>query len=416
MKKYTFIFLAVVLLVPIVTTAQIPGVGMAPFGSYSQFGFDTVNNKNLNTILNIPIVSSSGRGLPLNLALTYNSQIYQFNGFIFSANNLGWSWDMPPGGTSTYDSSSEQVKCFKPGYPLWTTLTTYSGYAYTDALGNGHSFPTINWTYQQCGSTWTGTGSGYASDASGYYMTTGGGNVQSVKGPGGQQFPNSNTAVDTNGNFVSRNVLSSTETDWTDSVGNVALKILYTPNNTSPTQIQYEFQDGSGNYHSITLQLQTLNVATHFGCSGLAEHTGTATVPKELDIPSPTTGVILKYLFAYESYTANSTTYYTGRLQKVTLPTGGSYEYDYPGANDGANCSDGSALTMNRVVSDGTNSATWNFVRNTANRTTTVTTPSLPDSATAHDTVITFNTVGQETTRNIYAPTKPPPLTPVATS
>ncbi len=401
--------LASLALLPVSLCAQNTGTGLLPFGSYTQGGFDTINNQNLNAFLAIPIASSAGRGLPLHLALTYNTQIFRIaGGIVFPATNWGWLWDMPPGGNAGYTIHSWQAKCLVPGSPLFTTVTQYSGYFYVDALGTTHSFPSISRTYSQCYNTWSGTSSQYATDATGYYMTTGscfGCYLPSVTGPGGQQL-GSTTAVDANGNYVTKTVVSSTETDWTDSVGNKALKILYTPSSTSPTQIQYQFLDGTAsggvpNYQTITLKLQSLSVKTNFACSGVTEYTGTATVPQELDIPTPAGGT-LKYLFTYESYAANSTTYYTGRLQKLTLPTGGWYEYDYPGANDSINCADGTALSTNRVVSDGTNSATWNFVRNTTNSTTTVTTPVFPDTPNSNDTVYTFNTLGQETSRKIY--------------
>ena len=84
------------------------------------------------------------------------------------------------------------------------------------------------------------------------------------------------------------------------------------------------------------------------------------------------------------------------------MPTGGSYEWDYTGANDGINCTDGTTLGLNRIVSDGTNSATWNYVRNTSNLTTTATTPKLPDTPNANDTVYNYNSGGQEISRTIY--------------
>jgi hypothetical protein len=84
----------------------------------------------------------------------------------------------------------------------------------------------------------------------------------------------------------------------------------------------------------------------------------------------------------------------------VTLPTGGYYEYDYTGSNDGTSCTDGSTVGMNQVVSDGTNTATWNFSR--AGGTTTVTTPQLADTPNAFDTVITFISTGQYTQQKIY--------------
>jgi RHS repeat-associated protein len=407
MRKLAFLIL--VCLTPVFLSAQNTGVGVKPFGSYTQGGFDTINNQDLNVMFSIPIVSSAGRGQPLNFALTYNSQIYQISGgVLYHAKNWGWQWDTPPGGTAGNTPNSAQVRCFLTGYPMWTTTTMYTNYYFIDALGTLHAFP-ISRTYQQCGAIWSGTNSGYASDASGYYMTTGGGANPTVTGPGGQQLGNSSTAEDVNGNFVSRATVTCTgtppcvEADWTDSVGNIALKIIYTPSDTSPTQIQYEFQDLTGHYQTITLKLQILSVSTNFACGSVSELMANATVPKELDIPSPNGGsTVLKYSFGYEQTTSG----YSGRLTTITLPTGGSYEYDYPGANDGINCSDGTALTMNRTVTEsGTNSAVWNFVRNTTNKTTTVTTPQLPDTPNASNTVYTFNSTGQEVTQQIYADT-----------
>jgi RHS repeat-associated protein len=58
---------------------------------------------------------------------------------------------------------------------------------------------------------------------------------------------------------------------------------------------------------------------------------------------------------------------------------------------------------LSRKVSDGTNSATWSYVRNVSALTATVTTPVLADTPNANDTVYTFNSSQQETTRKIYA-------------
>lgn len=408
MKKLALIIL--VCLVPVILSAQNTGVGVKPFGSYTQGGFDTINNQNLNVMFSIPIVSSAGRGQPLNFALSYNSQIYGVSsGVLYHPNNWGWQWDTPPGGTAADDSTTTQpiYPCFLSGYPTRTTATMYTNYRFTDALGTVHSFPTISRTYMQCGGTWSGTNSGYAADATGFYMTTGGGANPAVTGPGGQQLGNSSTAEDANGNYVTKTSVTCTgtppcvEADWKDSVGNIALKIIYSPSDTSPAQIQYEFQDLNGAYQTITLKLQVLSIATNFLCGSVSDLAANATVPLELDIPSPNGGgTVLKYAFGYETTPSG----YSGRLKTITLPTGGSYEYDYPGANDGINCSDGTALSMNRTLNDANgNSAIWNFVRNTANNTTTVTTPLLPDTANANNTVFTFNSTGREVTRQIYA-------------
>jgi len=296
-----------------------------------------------------------------------------------------------------------QIKCFVDGTWYWDYRTDYSNYKYVDVMGTVHGFPSVSITYNDCSGTQTGTTTGYAGDASGYYLNAGSPDSPYAISPGGIYSPGG-TVVDTNGNYITKTVVSSTETDWTDSVGNVALKILYNYT-ANPPNIQYQFLDGTGSssYKTTTLKLQAMNIKTNFQCSGITDYTSTGTVnmPVELDIPSPS-GATLKYTFTYEA-TPQYSTYFTGRVQRVTLPTGGYYEYDYTGAYDGINCADGSTLGLNRVISDGSNTATWNFVRNTSNSTTTKTTPQLADTSSANDTVYTFNGSGQETSSLTYS-------------
>jgi RHS repeat-associated protein len=385
------------------------GLGTPAFGSFSNGGFDTVNNQNLNVFFAIPIASSPGRGLPLNLNLVYNSLVWQNLGGDWypvadaSGNSFSWGWqkNFPSGSISYSTSTSPPAKCYQGGQFYWATTTYYSNYVYTDPLGTPHIFP-VNYHTSACPLWNGGTGPpAYAGDHSGYYLSQAYTNPI-VLGPNGQREGGStSTATDVNGNFVTQTVVSSTETDWTDSVGNKALKVIYSPSATAPTSIQYEFLDGNGNYQTITLKLQAYSIKTNFGCS-VVEYSGTAYLPYELDIPSPVSGTI-KYSFSYEATPGNSG-YFTGRLQQVTLPTGGSYQYIYSATNDGINCSDGTTLGMNRIVNDNNgNSGTWNFVRNTSNLTTTVTTPGLPDIPNKFDTVYTFNSSGEEITRKIYA-------------
>src|SRR5229473_1915688 len=406
MKKLTL--LLGIFLCPLSLFAQ-NSTGIPPFSSLSSSGFDTVNNQNLNAYFAIPLVASPGRSIPLNLTVSYNSLIWQKTSSgtivwtpVTDANgNPTWGWAKDfPGGQPRYKSVTQTIECFPPGSPwFFTTKTTYSNFYYVDVLGTGHPFRTISFVDDSnCSGNITGTIAGSATDNSGYYMDGSGalgGGSPVVTSPTGIKAP-SGTVTDANGNYVTKTVVSSTETDWKDSAGNTALKILYTPNSTNPTQIQYQFLDGTGasNYQTITMSLQSLSISTAFGCSGVGEYTGTALVPQTIQIPTPAGGH-LTYNFTYDTTNA--------RLKKVTLPTGGSYEYDYTGGNSGINCSDGTTVGMNRVVSDGTNTATWNFVRNVSNLTTTTTTPQLSDTPNANDTVYTFNSSGQEISRKVYA-------------
>src|SRR6266404_3018784 len=395
MKKIALVLALLIafVLAPSHLQAQNTGTGLPSFSSFTSGGFDTVNNQNLNVLFSIPLISSAGRGMPLNLSLTYNSLVYQNyqNSWLPAAPIGAWGWFMPGSGYVSYTSQTTVTRCGLQ----WGNQTTYSNYTFTDILGTVHPVPSVTFTHF-CNSLWSGTFAGTASDNSGYYLNATAAVRPSavVTAPNGAESLNPlNTMADTNGNYI-----TVSGTNWTDSVGNIAAKIISGSGST-----QFQFLDGSGNYQTITLKYQSYSIKTNFACSGVTEYTGTANLPYELDIPSPVSGM-LTYTFSYEP-TPGLSGYYTGRLQQVTLPTGGYYEYTYPGMNDSIRCSDGTTLSMNRLVSDGTNSATWNFVRNTSNNTTTVTNPQLPDTPNANAIVYSFNSLGQETQQQIYATT-----------
>src|SRR5277367_2026796 len=110
------LLLILVALSPTVLFAQ--ALGLPSFGSFTPGGFDTVNNQDLNIYFSIPIVSSTGRGLPLNLSLTNNSLVWQNYGGLwfptvdFSGNpTWGWQKDFPTGGVSYYTYTTAPLKC-----------------------------------------------------------------------------------------------------------------------------------------------------------------------------------------------------------------------------------------------------------------------------------------------------------------
>ena len=386
--------------------------GLPPFGSLDQVGLETRNNQDLNILLAIPIMSSPGRnGFDLNFSMVYNSSVWRRSGSAWGLAN-GWSTVYSVGNTN-YSTRTGHVKCSKT-CPLgegcqYIDTTTSDNYTYTDPMGTVHSFPlSYEEQYNECtgDDTFSGTFTGYATDGSGYLMNidSTSGDIISLVAKNGFRITTPQMGIprltDLNGNYISSSTTGS-ETDWTDSAGRVALKVV-----TGASSIQYEYLDPNGAYQTTTLNLAPLSVKTNFACSGVVEYTGTATLPSSIVLPNGQ-----QYTFTYEQYPANSGNY-DGRLEKVTLPTGGSHQYDYTGANDGINCADGTTLSMNRTVSDGTNSATWNYVRNPSNLTTTITTPKLADTPSAFDTVVTFNSSAQEIDRKIY-PNSPGSGTPL---
>src|SRR5262249_42335473 len=149
-----------------------------------------------------------------------------------------------------------------------------------------------------------------------------------------------------------------------------------------PTYKNYTGASGGG----YRLIFQTINIKNNFCCAGVVEYTSTATLPSSMNLPHNTS-----YTFSYEP-TPGYSGYYTGRLQKVTLPNGGYIEYDYGTTNDGISCADGTTVNLTRKVNDGTNTRVWTFVRSgTGNNTTTVTAPQLSYDSAANQTVYGFD-------------------------
>ncbi len=378
--------------------AQDPATGFPPYGSFEYGGLDAVNRQNLNVNFTIPVVSVPGRGLDFSHAIVYDSLIWRISGGAWTPvvdqdGNPRWGWKKDiPGGRISYRTTTRTTKCFDEyGGWFWGTITTWSGYVYLDVLGTNHGFP-VSIT-EDCNGGMSGTFTGYATDGSGYYLdaTTPTGPV--VTSPGGIKSP-SGSVADTNGNLFTKIVVSSTETDWKDTAGHVALKV-----STGPSSMQYQFQDSTGAFQTTTLNLQSFNIKTNFACTGVVEYTGTASLPVSMVLPNGRS-----YQFTYEP-TPGDPTSITGRVQQVTLPTGGTYTYEYLGANDSINCADGTVTNLKRTLSDGAAPAVWQFVRTQIDASTwkiRLTPPGLSyDGNVPNESVFIF-TNGRETSQKIY--------------
>ncbi len=246
--------------------AQQPATGFPPYGSFQRGDFDAVNLQNLNVNFSIPIVSSPGRGVDLNLSLAYNSLVWTVNAGVWSpvVNSTGqptWGWirDDPVGRASFTTSSYRCV-----GSDLLNhTVYRYQNYRFVDPRGTPHSFnlvvdydplPTRD---PDCPGAPQPTGA-YATDASGYYLQipSQGPAYPKVYRPTGIGLEQSGPLKDTNGNYISSSSPVSGETDWTDTRGVVALKVI-----TGSTSVQYQYLDTGGAYQTITLQ-SSISIST----------------------------------------------------------------------------------------------------------------------------------------------------------
>jgi RHS repeat-associated protein len=381
---------------------QAPGTGFPPFGSFQGGGFDSVNLQNLNVNFMVPIVSHPGRGPGFQYNLTYSSLIYSYDPAAQTpAWTAGGSWGWGQNGaTGTLQSQTSTFTCVS------TPTTWHHNYVYIDPGGTPHPLP-ISYSEGSCNlnQNWTG----YATDASGYFadISAPGHLNPIIRGPDGTKLNYTSVSTnpnlmltDPNGNQLVSTVNTSTgETDWIDTLGQTVLKIVSTANGTTGEN-DYSRLAVDGTYQTFRFKWQTTPVKTAFGCANIVDLTNnSALLVAEIDLPNNQ-----KYTFTYEP-TPGQTGYVTGRIQQVTLPTGGTITYNYNGANDGLDCTDGSVLGLTRTISDGTTSAVWVYSRvpsGTSGGTTTITAPPLPYDSAGNQTAVTFDTNGHETNRLIY--------------
>jgi hypothetical protein len=387
--KNILILLGLTLVAPCVWSQT----GFPTYGSFEIGSADAVNRQNLNSIISIPIVSNKARGLDLDFSVTNNSLIWEnVSGTWtpFQLNQTGtptWGWNtVSVPGSITYTVKETSGQCLVDGKEINWYFFTYSNYVYWEPNGTAHS-AYINYT-TNCTSGY-GNKTGYSWD--GYYINATNLTAPIASNPAGIQITNSQIK-DTNGNYVS-NTVNGSETDWKDSSGHLGLKVI-----TASSSISYEYQDTTGTYRTITLALQNVNIKTNFGCSGVVEYSGTASLPVSVTYPNG-----LTYTFTYEA-TPSHSGYVTGRLSKVTLPNGGYIEYQYGATNDGTNCSDGTITSLTRTIYDGTNSNVWQFSRapSGSNWQTTVTAPLMPYDSAANQSVYTFNSSAEDIEEQLY--------------
>ncbi len=393
-RNLLFSICATLILFTVTTSTHAQQTGFPPYGSFQPGGFDAVNRQDLNVNFAIPIVSLPGRGTSFTFAITYDSLIWKkSSGWypVYDANgNATWGWKTKlPFGEVAYQTYTD----YCPDTDIYAD--NYSNFAFTDVNGTVHPFGFQFWTRASHSSNcpWTTSPrTGYATDGSGYYMD---GISQTVTTPSGVKIAADGTFTDTNGNTITKTVVSSSETDWYDTLNHTALRIV-----TSGSNIEYHYIDPSGTDQKYILKFQNYNVKTNFGCSGVSEYNWMAGLPYELDLPASSGQ---KYLFSYEATPGNAG-YYTGRISRVTLPTGGYYDYAYGSTNDGINCSDATVVSLTRTINDGSSSQAWTYSRSQSgsNWLTTITAPTMPYDSAANQSVFTFNSTGQETLEQFY--------------
>lgn len=227
------------------------------------------------------------------------------------------------------------------------------GFGFTDNSGTRHSFPNATMTYPICG-----TSGQTASDTSadGYTLTASVNTstwavTTTVHAPDGTVFngvsgTGNGTLTDRNSNVIS--VAGGFAGNYTDTLNIIALEIRGSGSTTTYT---YNGECGSM-CEAVTETTTNYYVATAFasGCSGATDYVSSSTypVPTKFSLPDGS-----NYTLTWEQTPGKSTSYITGRIKSITLPTGGTITFTYTGSNNGMNC-DRTTAGMTVATPDGT--------------------------------------------------------------
>jgi YD repeat-containing protein len=380
-KFLKLLFLALIAFSPIATLGQDPNngvvLGVPPFSTVTGSP-DNINLGNLNVSWDFPIVKKSGRGLPFGFSLTYNTAVYRGpnTGISYwspilqstaplsprSAFGFGWSSDTTGSTGIALAESYSSISC-----QYHQPIDTWQNFVYIDKNSVRHPFPGANYQINHCVlsngtcciTQTTGSGPIPASDGSGFLLNLakssflgGSAFANAILTPSGELVGGGGTLItDNNGNSISINVKS-----FTDTLGMTPLSIQFgefppPAGPPFPSDI-YTYTDTNGKPQNITVNYGSYTIQTNFQCSGIADYGPAPTHPLPNSIAYPDGR---SYSFTYEP-TPGFPASVTGRLQSVTLPTGATISYTYPGPNNGINCADGTNSGLTRQSPDGTTS------------------------------------------------------------
>jgi YD repeat-containing protein len=409
--RITFAAAALIISLALTATSSRAQVtlGTPPFQTFARGPIDEVNMATNNAHITIPILHKAGRGLPVDVVLTYDTEVWNGNGS-WSATYAPYKWFgwyLQPIG---FAAGSGGYTCLQyNGQGQVVGVAAYEKYTAYDSSGTPHPSTATGFSYWgTCG--YNGQynvdfyDSAVAEDGSGYNivpapMGSTGNSVVMVDKHGRQSaiaipvyggYFGSGTVTDTNGNQISSNGSAIT-----DTLGTTVLTMAGSGTPTSPITLTYT--DPNGNPAVWTLKFTQFTVKTNFGCAALSDYgPSAANLVTEIDLPDQGTVPSDKYTFTYEA-TPGYQGDVTARLSSITLPTGATIYYTYSGGNNGIYCSNyggqtaGAVPVFTRQTPDGT----WTYDH--SNGSEIVTDPL------GNQTVLTFPDGGAfETQRSVY--------------
>ena len=316
-------------------------VGFPINGIFQGSDFDTVQVNNGNLHLEIPIWSTDGRGLPVEMKMIYDNKGWfvklqcQADGTCLGnvagqiGNHLVLSVVNPFG--YAFRGGHLGTKKLTVGECNVNINTTfiYGGYQVIEPTGATHHFlpePAIIGGNTSCGPV----GNMYADDNSGWMLKldpTNGGLMGAYK-PGGT-FVGNISVEDTNGNQIADN-----GSPGTDTLGRAF-------------NLDGSYKDSGGTLRSLQIVTVSVPIQTHLcqfnnGADSCTERTGPLTAPQSVTLPNGD-----KYTFQYEQSQY-------GEPNLITLPNGGQISYTWTAPIDQAG-----RMVSSRTVTTGGVSAAW---------------------------------------------------------
>jgi hypothetical protein len=313
--------------------------------------FDCVNLLNNTVNLSVPIRSKAG-AFPVSVSVNQSFYMMNVSGLSWTPSSANFSGFAPQangllqpgtGVTGSFPTiTTPGVACTGSG-----TTTKYTGWVVETANYSVHPLSATLYTDVDGAGASCITGSGFTNqqtiDGSGFTASAAanGQIASSIYARNGTTFTTL-SITDANSNSL----VNASGTSLTDSMG---LKIISSGFSTATGPIQWTDVNGGTPQVSFTIP-STTNVETNFGCSGIGEYgpvTFAADLPTTITLADDTTIGL-----AYEP-TPSKTGYVTGRLQKITLPTGGTITYAYTGTHNGIDCTYATPDTMTRTLGNG---------------------------------------------------------------
>ena len=203
-------------------------------------------------------------------------------------------------------------------------------------------------------------GSGYTLVITGYWATG--------KNGSALLYDKSGNAVNISGTTTPWSITDPDGATITATTGN---PILYTDSLGQPVMkfngATYEYTDTNGNNQSYTITGVVNNWVTNFACAGINDSNYSSWFAPPVSITTPTGA---SYALSYEQTPGHASGNITGRLAKITYPSGGSVSYAYSGGNNGINCSSGvvPVLTITRNDNNG-HIDKWTYVNSNSSST-----------------------------------------------